>query len=88
MIKRFFCDKDGNIVIWQWPNLLLWIWIITSVFAQIVPGKLHGALSLLASLMLIIWAGLELAWGDSPFRRCLGAGVGALAVAHLLLKFS
>jgi hypothetical protein len=83
-IGRFFRDPGtGRVVVVQWPNLPLWIWLAVT-FAKLVlaPGGAVGqALSVVGTLSLIVWAVLEVARGQSPFRRVLGG----LVLAGMLL---
>jgi hypothetical protein len=70
----FFKNKNGKIVIWQFPNTLLFGWIVFSLLALVVQhGKAHTGLHLLAESFLFAWAYNELRSGESMFRRTLGA---------------
>jgi len=71
---RFWLDKDGNLAIFQKPNIPLIIWI-ASVLIQILLGvgspisqfsKVVGAIS------IAIWAILEAYSGVCYFRKLLG----------------
>ena len=73
-----FRDRHtGRIVIAQWPNLWLWIFIAASVL-EIVVGTVTPigiAARVIATLFLVIWAGDELLRGVNPWRRGLGTAV-------------
>ena len=71
--SQFFKNKKGQVVIWQSPNLPLWVWIVcTGLCLAIKTGALHNGLSSLGQAAITIWAYLEVRTGDSPFRRVLG----------------
>lgn len=71
--KRFFRDSNGQITIWQSPNLLLSAWIIFEVIKLIVSkGKLKTGLEQLSSVTLFAWAYLEATTGVNYFRKVLG----------------
>lgn len=83
--RRFFEDAHGRIVLWQWPNLPLWIWVAASVGTRVLSGTPRDVASLVAFGALFTWAWLELSAGVSPFRRSLGAVVLVSAVASRIL---
>ena len=73
-IGNFFKDKDGKIAVIQWPNVLLWTWVISSVALRILkPGRPYTGFMFLAEASIFAWAYLEITSGLSPFRRVLGA---------------
>lgn len=74
--RNFFTDSDGRVVVGQWPNVPLIIWLGSALLNRVIesPG-LSSALTFLAFSAGGYWAVLELARGDSPFRRTLGAVV-------------
>lgn len=73
-MDRFFKDKHGKVVIWQMPNVLLWIWIVLIIAERLAShSRLGEGLSSLATVVLFCWAYLELTDGVNLFRRCLGA---------------
>jgi hypothetical protein len=69
----------------QNPNAALWIAIVTAGLAWMWPSA--GAASAVVSNMcrsaLLIWAGDEMLRGVNPWRRCLGASVGAYQLASI-----
>lgn len=80
IFDRLLKDKQGKIVVWQFPNIPLIGWIVFSLLALFTKqGKLHDALHELAQATLFVWAYLELKMGDSTFRRILG-GVVLLSI--------
>ncbi len=66
-------DPNGRIVIWQWPNLPLWLWIASAITGHFLHGGAKTNVSVIGSLALAIWAILEIGWGQSRLRRVAGA---------------
>jgi hypothetical protein len=85
MLRKFFSDKHGHIVITQKPNLPLVVWAVTALLAHIVPetALAHG-FQVASRTALLIWAVEEIGWGDSYFRRLLGTLVLTWSVVALL----
>jgi hypothetical protein len=89
-----FEDRStGRIVVMQWPNVPLWIWIAASISRRFVPqgwevavGGWHAdprsVVGVLGTVALVVWAALEAAKGVNPFRRGLGAVVLVSVVAR------
>lgn len=69
-------DKKGQVVVWQRPNLWLIAWAVVS-FAWLIGagGSFSQELFGIGTLLLIVWALLELLRGANLFRRVLGGGV-------------
>ena len=70
--------RSGAIVIGQWPNLPLWLFIGAVALSWLVEpsGAAGSALRVLASASLLAWGLDELMRGANPWRRCLGvAGI-------------
>ena len=71
-----FRDRTtGKIVIAQFPNAALIIWLAASLLTIATTGTLHTILGYTATAALVVWAGDELVRGVNPFRRFLGACV-------------
>lgn len=72
MFKDFFRDKKGKYVLWQKPNAPLWIafgfWLLGFIPLQILELISRWGVT----LSLLYWSYLEIARGESPFRRLLG----------------
>lgn len=84
-MKDFFKDKDGKLAIIQWPNIPLWVWIISSIALRILKhGRPHAGFAFLAGASLFAWAYLEITSGLSPFRKVLG---GLVILATVLGHF-
>lgn len=73
---RFFRDSNGRIVIAQFPNWPLWIWLAATVLEHSFANSDGLGLARLTSFVAIIyWAYLEIVEGVNPFRKCLGGSV-------------
>jgi hypothetical protein len=79
--QKFFSDKNGNIVLWQAPNIPLWGWFVLMVLSKVLS---HGTLKNIAGDLgfgfLIIWSALEVVSGVNYFRKILGAIVLVLSL--------
>ncbi|GJE77546.1 hypothetical protein [Methylorubrum suomiense] len=83
LIDWAFRDRrSGAIVVGQWPNAPLWIFLVASAAEWILeaatPGSppwLFAGLRLVALLALAVWALDEIVRGVNPWRRFLGAAV-------------
>jgi hypothetical protein len=79
-----FRDRlSGRIVIAQFPNLPLLVWIAASLLRRVLRpgGRWNTFLFVVASAALLVWAGDEIVRGVNPWRRVLGAAVVAGLVA-------
>lgn len=71
---RFFRNRDGRVVMAQPPNVPLIGWLLLRVAAwALPPGLAERLCDAFADGFVFTWAYLEIAHGDSPFRRTLGA---------------
>ncbi|MDT7572185.1 MAG: hypothetical protein QOE05_2359 [Actinomycetota bacterium] len=85
-VGRFFRNPQSDeIVVAQPPNAPLLVWLAATVIRLVFSpsGVLGTALSVVATVSLVIWSLLEMARGDSPFRRVLGGVV----LAGILIGF-
>lgn len=85
-MSRFFRNPDtGRIVIAQWPNLPLWIYlgavVVRTMFSP--EGRVDTVVSAVGAVGLAWWAIDEVLRGESPFRRVLGGVVLAMLVVGL-----
>ena len=88
-VSRFFRNPDtGELVIVQLPNIPLWIFIVAAVAKRVLHphGAVGTAVSIVAAVSLVVWAVGEIARGESPFRRVLGAVVLVVTALGLLLR--
>ena len=84
----WFCRdrRTGHIVIGQWPNVPLWIFLAASLVEHValLGSPLRGWAGWIAMAALAWWAADEVLRGVNPWRRCLGAGVLAWTVVSRL----
>jgi hypothetical protein len=86
-LATFFKDKDGRVVIWQWPSLPIYGWLVCKIVARLVPeGHLQTGFEQLSMAFLFTWAFLEITKGVSYFRRALGLVVMVLLVMSFLTQ--
>ena len=78
--------RTGRIVVAQWPNTALIVWIAASVVLALSdPDGTWGlALGVVATVALSWWAVDEIVRGVNPWRRLLGTVVFAGVVVSLL----
>ena len=77
-IDWFWRDRHtGRIVVAQWPNLWLWLFVIASLVQRSIDtaGPIGMSARVASTGFLVIWAGDEVLRGANPWRRCLGAAV-------------
>ena len=83
LLRWFFTDRTtGRVVIGQWPNPPLWVWLAASLVHRFVWDA--EPLVWVARAALVFWAVLELTDGVNPFRRTVGALVLLVEVATAL----
>jgi hypothetical protein len=83
---KFWQDRYGHFVVWQKPNVFLWVWIVATVFNIVLPDSAPERwLSTIGGLAILVWAILELTRGVNYFRRTLGLCVILLFAASYLL---
>ena len=77
--------RTGRIVIAQWPNAALAVWLAATVASAVLTpgGAGRTALRVVAVGALTWWAVDEVARGVNPWRRALGAVVLAGLVLSL-----
>lgn len=88
-IDRFFRNPEtGRLTIVQAPNLPLAIFLVATAVRLVLhpEGTVGTAVSIVGTASLVWWSVDEIARGDSPFRRVLGAVVLAATLAGLLLR--
>lgn len=77
-------DSSGRVVVAQWPNPALWVWIAAELLSRTGALASHKvSLTGVGRGALIVWAFDELVRGVNPFRRLLGAVVLAVQLAGL-----
>lgn len=67
-----FKDKNGKVVVWQFPNPALVLWVLATLVAKFTTDTTHDLANIIAFGALFTWAWLEIFAGASWFRRLLG----------------
>ena len=87
MVDWWFRDRGtGEIVVAQFPNRALWIFLATVVLRWVVPED-TGAFAVLRGVALAAlfwWAIDEVVRGVNPWRRLLGLAGCGVAVVGLI----
>jgi hypothetical protein len=84
-MRRIWRDKDGRIVLWQWPNIWIIIWAIMTVLRLVSRGSsLASFAHIIGTGALIIWALLEVFRGVNYFRRVFGLIILLITIASIL----
>jgi hypothetical protein len=81
---KFWLDKNGDYVIWQWPNAWLIGWALATVVSLMTKAKVSDVFSLIGTASLIVWSGLEIISGVNYFRRALGLVVMVFSVMMVI----
>lgn len=78
--------RTGRLTIAQFPNVALWIFFATVVWRRAGPPRGAGrtAIGVIGAAALAWWAVDEVVRGVNPWRRLLGLGGCALAVAGVV----
>lgn len=87
LVDWLFRDRStGRLVVAQWPNLPLWLFLAGAVMSVILPlsGPPALVLRVATDAALLWWALWELLQGVNPFRRILGAVVTVWVVLGLV----
>ena len=71
--KYFFYDKSGKLVLWQFPNIPLVVWLGFRIlsFVNIFPDY-NSMFDRIGTGFLFIWTYLELTQGVNKFRKIFG----------------
>ena len=81
LLGNFFKDSDGKYVLWQWPNIPLYGWVIFMALHRITSNtRLEDGFRILSIGFIFTWAYLEITEGISYFRKFLGLVVLAVTV--------
>ena len=81
----FRSRRTGRITIAQFPNVALWVFIVTIVVRRFVAGGSapRTAVNWIGIAALAWWAIDEVLRGVNPWRRLLGLGICASLIARL-----
>jgi hypothetical protein len=88
-VSRFFRNPEtGELVIAQMPNIPLWIFLAATAVRMLVHphGTVGTVVSVVGTVALVVWAVLEIARGESPFRRVLGGVVLLATIVGFFLR--
>jgi len=85
--NRIWRDRHGRIVIWQWPNPPLYVWIVFTVLSLLFNGHVADFFSWIADLGLLVWALLEIFKAVNYFRRGLGIIVLVFTIMSIIKNF-
>lgn len=72
IVHTFFRDEDGNIVIFQVPNVPLIVAMVSALLQLFTNGRFSDLAGLIFFGSIFTWAWLETAYGVNMFRRVLG----------------
>jgi hypothetical protein len=78
VVDWMFRDRTtGRIVVMQWPNLPLGLYLVATILRVVLHphGTVAGVLAVVGTTALAWWAVDEVLRGVNPFRRGLGAVV-------------
>jgi hypothetical protein len=81
---KFWKDKDGNVVVYQRPNIWLISWVVLTLLSLFLNGAVSSYLWWLALVSLTIWSLLEIFKGVNYLRRLLGVIVLVLTIMAAL----
>ncbi len=84
LLKAFVTDKNGHVVLAQWPNLPLFVALGASAAGWLLKARALHYAQLVSDSALIVWALLEVFKGVNYFRRALGLGVFIVVVLGLI----
>jgi hypothetical protein len=87
LVDWLFRDRTtGRLVVAQWPNISLGIFLVASVVRRLADpeGTARAVLVVVAVGALLWWAGDEVVRGVNPWRRILGAVVGGATLVGLV----
>lgn len=86
-LLKYFKDKNGKIVIAQWPNLPLWIALVCFLLGFSSQPVIKNLSSWGLLISLLYWSYLEIFYGVNLFRKTLGIAVLISQIFQLLKLF-
>jgi hypothetical protein len=72
---KFWRDDKDRVVVWQWPNVYLYVWAVLAILSLATSNRLSDIFAGAGCVALFVWSGLEIWKGANYFRRLLGAVV-------------
>lgn len=82
--NRFWKNKQGKVIIWQFPNPPLYMWAFATIIGHFMTGRPEQAASLIAFGSLFTVGYLELYRGVNYFRHLLGLVILIVIIANRL----
>jgi hypothetical protein len=83
---KFWKDEQGNVAVWQWPNIPLAGWFVFMLLSKLFSaGAPKNGFHFLSVAFLFTWSYLEIRSGASYFRRLLGLVI-FLMIVHSHFK--
>jgi hypothetical protein len=78
-------DSEGRVVLAQWPNPALAVWLVSVVvgWTGVLDQDRADPLTTVGSGALLVWALDEVVRGSSPARRLLGVVVLVFQLVRL-----
>jgi len=89
-VTWLFADREtGRLVIGQFPNLPLWIFLAAVALRLLFrpSGDFDTALTVVANVALLWWAFWEVLRGVNPWRRLLGSMVAVVVIGAALVSW-
>lgn len=84
--RRFWYDSNGRLSIFEAPNPPIIVWFVCLALGWVLPaGDIADVVSFVGRVALIVWALMELFWGNAYFRRLFGLGILGLMLLNDLL---
>ncbi len=82
LVDRCIKDSDNNVVLFQFPNAPLILWILCTVLGSFLSGSLAVLLGFIAFGSLFTWCWLEITSGTTYLRKFLGLFILILSLAN------
>lgn len=86
-LLHFFTDKEGTIVIGQFPNRSLLVAMVL-YFLRFVNPQLLLVSTICTPFIMMYWAYLEITQGVNDWRKFLGVVVGVYFLYQLITNIS
>lgn len=82
MLKSFFTNRSGKVVLGERPNIPIIIWLVATLLKAIInsTSALYRYIDSVGFIAIVIWALMEILQGNSPFRRVLGGVVLGITI--------
>lgn len=84
---RFFRNENNELDLWQAPNAVLVVAMVSAVLQLFTRGNLSEAFGLIFFGSLFAWGWLEIMYGTSRFRQVLGGLIMFAAVYARVVIF-